>query len=69
MLYAFGASSAVLLEEFVSLIIVMGKSDVGTCPCKVKITGIAKRIEAVKTVEIKNTCSLFISLLHLYQSI
>ena len=63
------ASSAVLFEEFVSLIIVIGKSGVGPCACMLGIAGIAKRVEDAKNAEIKNTNGLFISHLHLYQSI
>jgi hypothetical protein len=63
------AFSAVLFEEFVSLIIVIGKSGVGPCACMLGIAGIAKRVEDAKNAEIKNTNSLFISHLHLYQSI
>ena len=63
------ASSAVFIEEFVSLIIVIGKSGVGLCACILGITGIAKRIEDAKSAEIKNTHDLFISHLHLHQSI
>jgi hypothetical protein len=63
------ASSAVLFEEFVSLIIVIGKSGVGPCACMLGITGIAKRVEDARSAEIKNTHDLFISHLHLYQSI
>ena len=63
------ATSAVLFEELVSLIIVIGKSGVGLCACKLGITGIAKRIEDAKSTETKNTHNLFISHLHLYQSI
>jgi hypothetical protein len=54
-------SSAVLLEEFVSLIIVIGRSDVGACACMDGIIGIAKRVEDAKSVDIKSKCSLSIS--------
>ena len=62
-------TSAVLFEELVSLIIVIGKSGVGLCACKLGITDIAKWIEDAKSAEINNTHDLFISNLHLYQSI
>lgn len=63
------ATSAVLFEGLVSLIIVIGKSGVGLCACILGITGTAKRIEDAKSAEIKNTHDLFISHLHLHQSI
>lgn len=63
------APSAVLFDELLSLIIVIGKSGVGPCACILGITGIAKRFNDVKTAQIKNTHDLFISPLHLYQSI
>jgi hypothetical protein len=44
-----------LLEEFVSLIIVIGRSDVEACDCMDGIKGIVRRVEAVKRVGIKNT--------------
>jgi hypothetical protein len=41
-------SSGLLLEEFVSLIIVIGRSDVGACDCMDGIKGITRRVEDVK---------------------
>ena len=58
------ATSAVLFEELVSLIMVIGKSGVGLCACKLKITEFAKRIEDAKSAGIKKTHNLFISPLH-----
>ena len=69
MLWVSMVTSAVLFEELVSLIIVIGKSGAGLCACKLGITDIAKWIEDAKIAEIKNTHDLFISNLHLYQSI
>jgi len=57
-------TSAVLFEELVSLIIVIGKSGVGLCDCIFGIAGIAKRIEDAKSAETNNTHNLFISPLH-----
>jgi hypothetical protein len=54
-------SSAVLLEEFVSLIIVIGKSDVGAYACMDGIMGIARRVIDAKSADIKNTYSSRIS--------
>jgi hypothetical protein len=42
MLWVDIASSTALFEEFVSSIIVIGKSDVGPCACMVGISDIAK---------------------------
>ena len=55
-------SSAVLFEEFVSLIVVIGKSGVAPCACMLGITDIEKRVEDAKSAEIKNTHDLFISI-------
>ena len=55
-------SSAVLFEEFVSLIVVIGKSGVSPCACMLGITDIEKRVEDAKSAEIKNTHDLFISI-------
>ena len=55
-------SSAVLFEEFVSLIVVIGKSGVRPCACMLGITDIEKRVEDTKSAEIKNTHDLFISI-------
>jgi len=56
--------SAVLFDELLSLIVVIGKSGVGPCACILGITGITKRIKGAKTAYIKNTHDLFISPLH-----
>ena len=42
--------SAVLFDELLSLIVVIGKSGVGSCACKLGITGITKRIKDAETV-------------------
>lgn len=62
-------ASSVWFEEFVSLIIVIGKSGVAPCACIFVMNGIAKRVEDVKIAVTKNTHDIFISHLHLYQSI
>ena len=41
-------SSVLLLEEFVSLIIVIGRSDVGPCDRMDGIKGIARRVEMLR---------------------
>lgn len=62
MLWVSMMSSAVLFEEFVSLIVVIGKSGVETCACMLGITDVEKRVEDTKSAEIKNTHDLFISI-------
>lgn len=69
MLWVSLVSSAVLFEELVSLIIVIGKSGVGPCACIYGIIHVVKIMEKVKSAEINNPTDLFISHLHLYQSI